>query len=105
MYVLVEIVDGLSSAAALFMIGLAFCGVYPRNIGIAAHHKHGLLGFGTGCFYLVWAIAEPLWYLLNPSLLYSVILFFVGYASMFATVIFCSIALEEKREYAVGYQG
>jgi hypothetical protein len=99
-YAFIEIVDVASSAAVLFVIGLAFCSIYPRKIGIAVHHKHRLFGFGTGCFYMVWAISEPLWYLLNRSLLYSVFLFLVGYASMLATVIFCSFALEEKREYA-----
>jgi hypothetical protein len=99
-YTFIEIVDVVSSAAVLFVIGLAFCSIYPRKIGIAVHHKHRLFGFGTGCFYMVWAISEPLWYLLNRSLLYSVLLFLVGYASMLTTVIFCSFALEEKREYS-----
>jgi hypothetical protein len=98
-YMVVQVVDGFSSAAALFLIGLAFCGVYPRSIGVSEEPQYRLLGFATGCFYMAWAVAEPLWYLLRDSLLFKVILLLLGLVSMLATVIFCSLALEEKSEF------
>jgi hypothetical protein len=97
---LIEIVDTVTSAVVLVLVGVGLWNLYPAK-------RAQPLPLGVLLSYVLWAFANLFyWFVIEwlPSLrvVYGIIIFFIGFATAVITVIYTSLVFTDKSGFNVG---